>query len=102
MTIALYVDNTSEIVLSVLTDSSGSAISGAAVNATLYEADGTTTVTGQSWPVALSESAGEYVAQLPATLNVISGKIYYVNVIATYGGAKMDKTLTVRAEKRYQ
>ena len=66
----------------------GAAINDAVVTARVLDATGTP-VAGQSWPVTLSYvggSAGEYRAQLAATLAVDAGQSYTAEFSITSGG----------------
>lgn len=99
----LYVDNDHHIRLFDLRDSDGTGITGATVQATLYESDGVTEVTGVVWPLSLAYDADEraYVGELPAALEVVSGRRYKLNVTAVAVGKQLSVTRTVRAEVRY-
>lgn len=98
--LTLYVGNSMELQLANLVDSGGGAVAGASVEATIYEADGTTQVTGTAWPVAMPYSGGVYTASLPPDLGVVAGYAYRVQVVATLGNAKLKEVVTVQAKTR--
>lgn len=87
-----------------LEDESGNAITGATVEITLYEADGTTEVTGVTWPITMAESGddGEYFGVLPADAEVSVGNTYIMVIsVETAGGTKGEwRDKNVRTEYR--
>ena len=72
-----------------LTDQDGTSVTGATVEMTLYESDGTTEVSGVTWPVTLSDDGGgEYSGVLPDTVNTQENTRYELRLVATSGSAK--------------
>lgn len=70
-----------------LTDAAdGTIITGATVTVSLYEPDGTTPVTGETFPLAMPHTgAGTYEATLNDQLVLNTRKTYKANVIADAG-----------------
>mgnify|MGYP000754129350 CR=1 FL=1 len=91
----LYVGNDMRLVLQGrgrLKDERGSPVTGATVEATLYEAGGVTEVEGVDWPITLTESGedGEYSGIIPTPdADVSVNKSYVLTITATApGGAR--------------
>lgn len=85
----LFVDTDLSLVLEKLTDQDNTKLSGATVEATIYELDGTTEVGGVTWPITLSElEAGKYEGTIPWEADLKAGHSYEVVVTAEQGGAK--------------
>lgn len=74
-----YVANTNNLKLSGLkSELEGSYLNGAAVTVTVKDADGNP-LTGETWPLTMnyvSNSNGDYVADLVAELNLVAGQHY--------------------------
>lgn len=79
-------NNTVEILLEGLKDTSaGTYINDATVTATIYESDGTTEVTGETWPVTLdyvSGSNGNYLGAVSADSIIVACTKYKIKVLA--------------------
>lgn len=64
-------------------------VNAATITATMYEADGTTEVAGQSWPLTLgyvSGSDGDYRGILDDSRVLVEGRIYWIDVTIDAGG----------------
>jgi len=98
----LYVNNDHLIELQGLRDSDGKLLSGAAAEATLYEADGVTEVGGQSWPLVLvyTGSLGTYRAALSAAVELVGNGRYKMKIKASYVGKVYEAVRTVNARVR--
>ena len=98
----LYVNNDHLIELQGLRDSDGKLLSGAAAEATLYEADGVTEVGGQSWPLVLAYtgSLGTYRAALSAAVELVGNGRYKMKIKASYVGKVYEAVRTVNARVR--
>lgn len=80
----LFVDSTHEVVVDNLVDQDGSAVTGATVEATLYESDGETELTGITQPVSLAdEGSGKYVGVVDEGLDVSVGDLVKIKYVAT-------------------
>ena len=103
--IILYKDNDQKLVIKgndKLKDQKGDAIVGADVKATMYEYDGTTEVSGITWPLNLTDlGSGEYEASLPHTIGVEAGNHYFLKVVATYDGILSTVNRRVLVKNRY-
>lgn len=101
----LFVNNSHLLTVQGLKNGEGEFVrDGATVEATLYEPDGQTEVTGASWPVVLtyvSGSNGDYVGDMPAGVEVEAGGRYQLRVTAEVSGRRFEVTRTVKAETRY-
>jgi len=98
----LYVNNDHRVELQGLRDSEGVLLSGAAAEATLYAADGTTEVLGQVWPLEMvyTGSRGTYRAVLSSVLAIVDGGRYKMKLKASYIGKTYEVWRTVKAEVR--
>jgi len=98
----LYVNNDHVLQLRGLRDAGGALITGAAAEATLYEADGTTEVAGITWPLSLTSTAspGAYEAPLSSAVSLEPCGRYKLKLRATYIGQVYEATRTVTAEIR--
>ena len=80
-------NNTIEVVIEGLKDiSAGSYINDATVTVTIYAADGTTEVTGETWPVTMdyvAGSNGNYLGIISADSNIIAETKYKIVITAT-------------------
>lgn len=88
-TLTLYVDTDHALSVSGLQGSGGDYVNNATVQATVYESDGTTEVSGQSWPVTLDYQAGtdgNYSGVIDNAANLVDGAYYQVVVTATHNG----------------
>lgn len=100
----LYVNN--DMVISFegsgkLTNSNDVAITNATVEVTIYESDGTTEVSGATWPITFTHNGdGEYEATLPNDMEITAGTIYYVKITAVVGGTDAEWTGFVKAKER--
>lgn len=84
----IYIDNDMYISLERggrLKDENGNYITGATVEVTLYEADGSTEVGGISWPIVLDEGSedGEYFGVIPSEAEIEAGERYFLDIKAT-------------------
>lgn len=85
---ALYVGNDMVITVAGLTDQAGAAVTSATVEATLFESDAATEVTGITWPVTLShDGSGTYSGVMDKAAAVTLGAIYWLRVDAVAGSA---------------
>ena len=85
---ALYINTDQILAVENLKDENGNTVTGATVEATVYESDGTTEVSGMTFPVSLSDNgSGNYSAVLEDTMELTLGKIYVVKVDIEGGGA---------------
>lgn len=85
----LYVGNDHRIEITDLKDDDDNVITGATVTATVFESDGTTEVSGVSWPITLSdEGSGTYGATLSADVNIKENTRYIVNIKAVSGNTE--------------
>lgn len=67
----------------------GNYVNTAVISVTMYEADGITTVTGQTWPLVLSyvaTSNGNYNGLLQDDRVLVDGQIYWIEIVANAGG----------------
>ncbi len=72
-------------------------ITDATVNATLYESDGTTEVSGETWPIVLSYVAntnGRYEGTIEDTVSLVSNVRYRLKIIVD-GGTNLKMTIWV-------
>lgn len=99
----LYVNNDHVVEIQGLRDAAGKLISDATAEATLYEADGITEVTGVTWPLALTPTsrAGVYQGNLTASVGVENRKRYELKLSAVSVGKRLEVTRTVKVETRY-
>lgn len=73
------------------------------VNLTVFEADGTTEVGGQVWPVNMpyrAASNGDYSASFPAAVALVKGKNYVVHIEELSAGLELDIDMPVQAQVR--
>lgn len=85
----LFVDSTHEVVVDNLVDQDGSAVTGATVEATLYESDGETELTGITQPVSLAdEGSGKYVGVVDEGLNAAEDDLVKIKFVATKNGVQ--------------
>lgn len=83
MSFKIFVGNDMRVYARGLKDASGLLMTGATVQATLYESDGVTEVSGQTWPLSMVEvSDGNYEATLAKEANVTADTQYEVKVTA--------------------
>lgn len=99
----LYVNNDHVVEIQGLRDADGKALSAADVEATLYESDGETEVTGVAWPLPLLYQGppGVYQGELTNAVAVVPGRRYVLKLSAVYVGKRFEATRHVRAEVRY-
>lgn len=80
-------NNTIEVELVGLKDASaGTYINDATVTVTMYGEDGSTEVTGETWPVTMSyvaSSNGNYLGVVSADSNILVGVKYQIKISAT-------------------
>lgn len=105
--LTLLIGNSNVLELRTLVNSvTGAYDAGATVSVTLYEADGTTEVTGQSWPASLSHvvespETGKYRVTLDSTLAVSENRLYRAVINAVGTGSEVGKwQCDVRPETR--
>lgn len=102
----LYVNNDMYITLEDkgrLKDTRGDPIPGASIEVTVFESDRQTEVSGVTWPLEFSagEEVGEYFVVLPASLELVSGKHYVVEIKADTGAGKAMWKQGAQASFRY-
>lgn len=88
---ALYVDTDNNVSLTGLNNDDGSYVNNATVRATVYEANGSTEVSGQSWPVTLnyqSGTDGNYSGVIDDAASLVDGAYYWVEITAEHGATK--------------
>jgi len=100
----LYKDNDMLIEIpesNVLKDKDGNPVTGATVEATLYNSDGTE-VSGVTWPITLSggDTDGEYWGILPDTAEVVVGNEYSLEVTATKSDADAKWVEPIKVKNR--
>lgn len=105
--INLYAGNNSiEVLLEGLKNaSSGSYINDATVTVTIYESDGTTEVTGVSWPVTMTyvtSSNGNYRGIVSADSNIVACTKYKIKISATDSNSNKGEWLeyAIAAERK--
>lgn len=83
----VFLDSVHELVVSDLTDQDGNLVSDASVEATLYEQNEKTKLTGVTQPVSLSAVGnGKYVGTFDSgLLNIASGDLIKIKYKATKG-----------------
>jgi hypothetical protein len=88
MMLEIFIGNTNLAVMTgVKNGITGDIDDGATLTITLYESDGTTPVTGQTWPAPMfNETGGTYVATLEEGL-VLSLNHIYVAIVDGVGSA---------------
>ena len=85
---ALYINTDMLLEVNDLKDQDGNAVTGATVEATVYERDGETEVEGMTFPVSLSDDgSGNYSVTLEDTLELTLGNVYLIKVDIAGGGA---------------
>lgn len=85
----LYVGNDHRVEVTGLKDDDGNVITGATVTATVYESDGTTEVSGVTWPITLSdEGSGTYGGTLSTDADIKENTRYIVNIKAVSGNTE--------------
>lgn len=99
----LFLNNDHIIELDGLQDANGSFVAGASVQATLYESDGVTEVTGVAWPLTLTYQGqrGRYAGELPAAVGIVDKGRYKLKLEAVSIGKRYEVTRNVVAEVRY-
>lgn len=104
MTTPIYIGNDMSLSFSgdgKLTDDNGDALPGAIIQATLYEGGTQTQVSGQSWPLTLTDDGdGEYSGVLENTVDLIHGKKYELKIEAVASGAEGSWREIVEAKYR--
>lgn len=84
-----------------LTNKKGDPVTGATIEATLYEKGTATKVGGIQWPVVFADDGeGEYSAILEDTASIVSGSEYDLEIKAELNGAKGRWIETVTAAYR--
>ena len=106
----LYLDNDNTLTLRGLQDIDGreadpeTYLNGATVTVTLYEADGTTEVAGETWPLTMTNvplSDGDYRAILSDAITLAEGREYIARVNADDGpGSRMNEDFLITAKRR--
>jgi hypothetical protein len=79
-------------------------VNNATVRATMYEADGTTAILGQAWPLVLSyvlASDGNYNGILEDGRELVDGRFYWIDLEAD-AGSDLIKTWRWRDVARYR
>lgn len=98
---ALYINSDNLIEMKDLQDQDGNALTGATVNATVYESDATTEVSGQSWPITLTDDGGgDYSGVLEDTMELTLYSGYWVKLEIDAGGAQDERWKFEVAERR--
>lgn len=79
-------NNTIDVELVGLKDASESTfINDATVTVTIFEEDGVTEVTGETWPVSMlyvAASNGDYLGVVSANSNIVAGSKYMISISA--------------------
>lgn len=98
----LYVGNDHVVEVQGLRDADGQVIPSASVQATLYESDKTTEVSGVSWPLVLTYegSRGNYRGELSSNVGIVEGRRYAMKLTATYVDKTYEVYRTVKARLR--
>lgn len=97
---AIYI-NSDNLLTQTVKDQDGTAVTGATVEATVLESDATTEVGGMTFPVAFSDDGGgSYSATLEDTLELNLGKLYWIRVDISGGGAQDQRWQREQAERR--
>lgn len=79
----IYVDNTTTVTVTGLSDQAGNAMESATVEVTVRDENGDE-VNGETWPVTLSDDGGgDYSGELSSDLDLSVGETYEITVIAT-------------------
>lgn len=98
----ILIGNDNNVTLADLTNAAtGAALTAAAVEATLYDADGDE-VPGQSWPLVLNHAgSGTYRGVLDAALSLTLGKVYRLTIAVDAGSGREARwDIDVRAAQR--
>jgi hypothetical protein len=97
----LYVGTDLLLQVSGLKDQDDNAVTGATVEATVFESDASTEVSGVTWPVTLSDDGGgDYSAVLEDTMALDNGRLYWIKVEITGSGADDTRWESFVAERR--
>lgn len=89
MTTPLAINTDHVVTLQALTDQAGNAVTAATVEATLYQQDASTKVSGVTWPVSLSSTgSGNYSGNLSRSLSISLSQLLWLNVVAANGGVQ--------------
>lgn len=87
----IYLDNDMVLELAALKDESGTAVTSATVEATLYERDKSTEIGGETWPITLThQSDGTYRGDLTRAIEVTEGQVVWAKVTGTYNGKQYE------------
>jgi hypothetical protein len=96
----LLVGNTMEVTVSGLKDQDGNAVTGATVEVTVLDLQGTE-VSGQSWPVTLSDDGGgDYSGELDSGISLTVGTTYEVRIEVSGVGAEAEWREYRQAKRR--
>jgi hypothetical protein len=99
---ALYVGNTSVLVVSGVKDRAGVAITGATVQLVELVDNRGRAVTGITLPITCDHiDAGTYEGEIPADLDIRAGSVYRATVTATASGVTAEWEETLIAQKRH-
>lgn len=96
---SLLVNNDMRLEVLDLTDEDGNLVTGATVQATLFQADRSTQVAGFSQPVTLSDDGGgDYSGTIPDTADLTVGQMYWIKITADDGVRKLERWRQEEAE----
>lgn len=98
----LFAGNNSHVLrVDNVTDKDKNVILDATVSATLYKNDGTTEVSGYTWPVNLPHVLdGLYEGILPADVPIVVGELYVLKIVAQKGTTQAEWEGDIPAQKR--
>lgn len=99
---AIYVGNTSVLVVSGVKDRAGTAITDAVVSLVELVDNRGRAVTGVTLPVTCDHiSDGTYEGEIPAGLDISAGRVYRATVTAVANGVTAEWEETLIAQKRH-
>ena len=101
----LYIGNDMLLELAgsgMLVDQQGNPVTGATVEATIFEADGVTEVEGITWPLTLVEGAiaGEYSVIIQSEVEIEADKKYIIKITAAKGDVNSTWIMQTKAKNR--
>jgi hypothetical protein len=99
----LYVNNDHVVEITRLRDADGQLLTGATVQAVLYENGSDVEVAGVTWPLALVYDASRqsYIGELSNSVGVVHNGRYQMKLSAEYAGKRYEILRIVQAERRY-
>ncbi len=101
----LYIDNHNLLRVDKVKDkrSGGGFLNSATVTATLYESDGSTEVTGQTWPVTLgyvAASDGRYEGLIDDVVVIVDGTRYLADIRIVDSGTGLKAKILYKVTAR--